>query len=652
MRKSTSFAALAALLALALVAGTGSSEAAKAKNNRLQAFGSCGELLGYLKRQAAPLVGPWGLGASVVAVGRGAVAAPVASEGAKSGGATAGVDYSTTNVQEEGIDEPDLVKTDGERIFAVNGSMLRAVDVRSGRPRLADSLRLPNGWDHELLLRGNRLLVLSRGGGWIEPLPGAARMSMIAPGPMGSTLTEIDVSDTGSLRIVRTLELDGGYVSARLTGGTARVVISSPLPQALPFPVPQDPGGTTTTAEATARNRAVVASSGLQAWLPGYKLTDKRRQTKESRALVQCRNVRRPVSFSGLGLLTVLTIDLDQGLEPVDSDAIVADGRIVYASPQSLYVATERWADRPVEQSAGEVADGVTTAIHKFDISDPARTQYRASGQVTGILLNQWSLSEHEGVLRVASTDTPTWWNPGSRRESESFVTVLREEAGKLTAVGRVGELGRGERIYAVRFMGDTGYVVTFRQVDPLYTLDLSNPSRPAVLGELKIPGFSSYLHPIGEDVILGVGQDATDEGRVVGTQLSIFDVSNLRQPTRLHHVTLGRSYSEAEYDHHAFLYWPATRLAVIPLQAFPDENGVGEQFSGALGFTVGRTRGIERVGKISHPSALGAVPIRRSLVIRGAVYTVSEAGVQASSLAGLAELGWAAFPQPIVAKP
>jgi hypothetical protein len=353
-------------------------------------------------------------------------------------------------------------------------------------------------------------------------------------------------------------------------------------------------------------------------------------------------------------MLTVLTLDLDKGLEPVDSDAIVADGRIVYASPESLYVATERWADRPVTGQEGEVADGVTTAIHKFDIGDPQRTHYRASGHVTGVLLSQWSLSEHKGALRVASTDTPTWWNPGSRRESESFVTVLREQAGELNAVGRVGELGRGERIYSVRFMGDTGYVVTFRQVDPLYTLDLSNPERPAVLGELKIPGFSSYLHPIGEDLILGVGQDADDEGRVLGSQLAIFDVSNLRKPSRLHHVTLGRGNSEAEYDHHAFLYWPLTRLAVIPLQSYA-ENGVGEYFSGALGFTLGRARGIDQLGKVSHENAspgqsgkqiAPGMPIRRSLVVRGALYTVSDAGVLASSLTALTELGWAAFPQ------
>jgi hypothetical protein len=662
MKRLSVLPLLLLLAALALAAGAGSGSAAKAKAGRLHAFGSCGELLGYVKGRALPLVGAYGLGGGPVAIAMPSVgqerasgaAPPQASAG--SGGAIPGVDFSETNVQEAGVDEPDIVKTDGSHLYVVNGDTLRVLDVGTGRPRSVGSLKLPAGAGHELLLRGNRLLVLSRAGYyWAQPMPGAARMIMPAPSQPGSTLSEVDVSDPGSPRVVRTLTFEADYVSARLVGQAARIVLSSALPRPIDFVQPKEQDSTAVSA-AAARNRAIVRGTGLKSWLPRYTLARKGAKKATSGALVQCRNVRRPASFSGLGMLTVLTVDLDKGLEPVDSDAVLADGRIVYASRDSLYVATERWVDRPVTAGAEAGADGVTTAIHMFDISDPERTHYRASGEVTGVLLNQWSLSEHGGALRVASTDTPRWWNPGERRESESYVTVLRQNGGTLSPVGRVGGLGKGERIYAVRFMGDTGYVVTFRQVDPLYTLDLSNPERPAVLGELKIPGFSSYLHPIGDDVILGVGQDATEDGRVVGSQLSIFDVSNLRKPTRLYQATLGRGNSEAEYDHHAFLYWPQTRLAVIPLQTHPDEKGAGELFSGAVGYTVGRTRGIERLGKVSHPTAGSGpsariaspgTPIRRSLVVRGTLYTVSDAGVLASSLTSLTELGWAPFPQP-----
>jgi hypothetical protein len=335
-------------------------------------------------------------------------------------------------------------------------------------------------------------------------------------------------------------------------------------------------------------------------------------------------------------MLTVLTIDLTKGLEPVDSVAVMTDARIVYASPDSLYVATERWADRPDPAAPRPNEINVTTAIHKFDISSPTRTHYRGSGKVSGMLLSQWSLSEHRGVLRVVSTESPAWWGP-SGGDSESYLTTLRQKEGALVQVGRVGELGKGERVYAVRLIADIGYVVTFRQIDPLYTLDLSDPEKPRVLGELKIPGYSAYLHPIGDDLVLGVGQDADERGRPLGTQLSIFDVSDLRRPTRLHRTALGQGWSEAESDHHAFLYWPRTGLVVVP---FNQE---------AFGFHVGRRTGIDRVGQIEHGTGkLQWIPgIRRSLVAAGSVLTVSDAGVKSSSLATLTEQGWAAFPAP-----
>ena len=193
------------------------------------------------------------------------------------------------------------------------------------------------------------------------------------------------------------------------------------------------------------------------------------------------------------------------------------------------------------------------------------KTQYRGSGEVSGYLLSQWSLSEYRGVLRVVSTESPAWWGAGG--ETESFLTTLRQQDGGLVQAGRIGGLGKGERVYSVRFAGDVGYVVTFKQIDPLFTLDLANPEKPRVLGELKIPGYSAYLHPVGEDLLLGIGQDVNEEGRPQGTQLSLFDVSDLRKPTRLHSQPLGPGWSEAESDHHAFLFWPKTGLVVIPFE-------------------------------------------------------------------------------------
>ncbi len=640
-------AAAAALLSTAIalggvVQGSGVSTAAGDGRGKvgLQSFGSCERLLAYAKPHLLPLVGPTGLGGG--AVGLPQAGAPAGAVGERASGA---VDFSTTNVQEEGVDEPDLVKSNGSFLFVARADRLFAVDVRARRPKVAGSLQLPAGASYELLLHGDRLLALSRGGIVSIGVPQGGVVRSMPVRRSQSSLIEIDVSDPAAPRIVRSLAFEAELLSARLVGSVARVVTASSMPQALGFVAPAD--GTPAAADAAlARNRTVVQRSRIRSWLPSYVVNGRRGEPLARRPLVQCRNVRRPATYSGLGLVTVLTFDLRKGLAPVDSDSILADGRTVYASQESLYVATERWSEpRPADTSD---PPRMTTAIHKFDISDPASTVYRGSGTVPGYLMSQWSLSEHAGVLRVASTEEPTWWNPGPREQSESFVTTLRAEGGALVQLGQVGGLGKGERVYAVRFAGDTGYVVTFRQVDPLYTLDLSSPSHPTVVGELKIRGYSAYLHPLGGDLLLGVGQDATDEGRVLGTQLSLFDVSDPRRPARLQARQLGSSWSEAESDHHAFLWWAPARLTVLPVQTWE-----GETFVGAVGFRVGRS-GIEEVGRVTHSGELvagrtarvGGVPIRRSLVVGDALYTVSDSGVEATSLASFAEDGWAPFPQ------
>ena len=406
-------------------------------------------------------------------------------------------------------------------------------------------------------------------------------------------------------------------MSARMRDGVARVVIATP-----PSPWPVDEN-----------QRRTIRRTPLSTWMPDGVLRDRVRGKRRTKRMVACDDVRRPVVFSGPGMLSVLTVDLAQGLKPVDSDSLMTDAQTIYASKRSLFVATERWFDPAVSDPERQVDAGRFTAIHKFAL-DPKSAEYRGSGEVRGFVLNQFALSEHDGVLRVATTDQPPWRANAEQRESESFVTVLGE---KLDEIGRVGGLGRGEQIFAVRFLGEKGYVVTFRQVDPLYTLDLSNPQKPAVRGELKIRGFSSYLHPIGNDLLLGLGQDANEQGQTQGTQLSLFDVSDLSAPRRIHQHTLGESSSSAaEYDHRAFLYWPSTKLTVIPVSAYKPED----EFNGAFGFRVERDNGISQVGSAEHEGGY----ILRSLVAHGRLLTISDRGVLASTLDTLQPVSFVPF--------
>ncbi len=199
-------------------------------------------------------------------------------------------------------------------------------------------------------------------------------------------------------------------------------------------------------------------------------------------------------------------------------------------------------------------------------------------------------MNEYEGRLQVATTAGAPW---GFSDESESFVSVFNQDGDRLVEIGRVGDLGRGERIFSARFMGDTAYVVTFRQVDPLYVVDLSDPTAPAVTGELKIPGFSSYLHPIGDDRLIGVGSEATDQGRIIGAKVSLFDVSDPADPRELDTWTMPDASTDVQWDHHAFLYWPPEQKAVLPLQAW------AEGFFGAV--VLDTSDGLAEEGRISH---------------------------------------------------
>jgi uncharacterized secreted protein with C-terminal beta-propeller domain len=502
------------------------------------------------------------------------------------------------------------------------------VSVR-GESKLLGSMKL-SGYGGQLLLRGKRLVAIVQSGGFIYggPAVDGGPVATFAPVPNGSpktVLTEIDVKDPAAMSVSRTLTLDGTYAAARQNGGTVRVVLNS-TPRAY-------------TEAATARS--------TKGWLPRSRIVSNITGRKRTRSYVRCGAVSRPPVFSGLGMLSIVTMNLDHGLWQVDADAVMTDAQTVYGSTKRLYVATQRWVapDTPI----AKLPDAATTLISRFDVSDPDHTTYEGSGSVPGYLLNQFSMSEQGGDLRVASTTEPVWWEGSQQLPSRSLVTVLRRGAGgALTRVGQVDGLGHGERIYSVRFIGDVGYVVTFRQVDPLYVVDLSNPEAPRVRGELKLLGYSAYLHPVGDGRLLGVGQDATADGRTKGSQVTLFDVSGPENPSIIAQRALGgQSSSDVEYDSHAFLFWAPKHLAVLPLQVYGSDGTV---LSGAVGLkTKDPADGdvLREVGRISHDAVNGYLPsIRRELVVGNRLFTISDAGVMGSDVDSFGRLSFVAFPQ------
>ncbi|MFD0819160.1 beta-propeller domain-containing protein, partial [Micromonospora zhanjiangensis] len=431
-------------------------------------------------------------------------------------------------------------------------------------------------------------------------------------------------------------------LDARQVDGTARVVVRS-APRLI-FPARPDGDD----ADRIAANRAVIDRSTVADWLPRYQVTAGGRT---STGRVPCERLSRPDEYSGATLVTVLSFDLAAtALTDGDPATVLADGNTVYGTAGELYVASDdRWRSFPPavpEAGPGSRGDAPKVApanwsaeqrtlIHRFDVSRPGPPRYVTSAKVPGWLINQYALSAWNGHLRVATTTGVTW---GPSPTSSSTVYVLSTDGGTLRETGRVTGLGKGERIQSVRFDGPVGYVVTFRQTDPLYTLDLRDPAAPRVTGELKISGYSSYLHPLDGDRLLGIGQEASATGQVRGTQVSLFDVRDPTRPVQLARHQLDSPWSEAEREPHAFLYWPATGLLVVPT------GGPSGRPGGVTALRVTDT-GITEVGTVNHPAAEASGwdggSIRRSLVIGGTLWTLSGQALQANDLTTLRPLTW-----------
>jgi hypothetical protein len=625
----------------------------------LDAFRSCADALAGLRRAASASVTAYGMPGGGPDVMYGGVAmkaaAGVAAPQASSAAAPA---HSGTNTAVPGVDEPDLVKTDGQRIVLIEGDQLTVVDAASRR--VTGKLRLPGGdvtgpggtvaktpiapfaGPANLLLSGDHALVLTSGYG---PIAGAARYVPVNP---RAQLLLVDLS--GAPRVVSSYSIDGSLLDARQVGSVVRVVTQT-LPR-VTFPVLSP---SASQARLLAANRAVIRRAGAGAWLPGYTETSGGKSVSGS---VPCTSVSRPVKYSGTSMLTVETFDLGSSALGTGSPvSIEADGDTVYGTSSSLYIASgNQWAGPAfrggvayagaadtgagAKAVAGSLPAGIRqqTQIYRFDISAPGAPRFAASGTVPGYLVDQYAMSEWNGYLRVATTTGLSWAaadgpSPAgaSASPSSSAVYSLSLAGPAMPVAGKVTGLGSGERIYSVRFDGPVGYVVTFRQTDPLYTVDLSDPSHPRVVGSLALTGYSAYLHPVSASQLIGIGQSADSVGHTGGTQVSLFDVADLAAPARLATYALAGSSSTAEFDPHAFLYWPNAGLVVVPLDTPAQSGDLVLRLSGSS---------MTKVGLLQLPvPAQGS--IQRSLVIGGTLWTVSPAGLLASDLGTLHQQAW-----------
>ncbi len=556
-------------------------------------------------------------------------------------------DSSQTPTQVAGVDEGDRVKTDGSHLFAIAGDGIDILDVAAPeRLGVVSHLTLP-GDERQLFLSGTRVTVISQDWGQFDVAVGTATMMPIHASPPHVFVTVVDVAVPASPVIVETTRLDGWLVDARAIGDRVMVVtqgsidlpapgvVTDPATPPSPSPVPmlastvtrpsyaigpfmtRDGTGSRYEDEASYRDRLEKAWD--EASLPGYQVVDAA-GAEVSGTLVDPARTSLPVDGGDTSLLSVVSFTVGDAVAGPDATTTAGGvGGRIYASTSGLYV-----YDTHVGSWWDEADAGTTTNIYQFDLT-AADAPLVAMGSVSGMTLNQFSLDEQDGLLRIATTD-------GFGSGASNALTVLAAAAGRLEAVGSVSGLAGGERIYSVRFVGDYGYVSTFRQVDPLFVIDLSEPTAPRVTGELKVPGYSTYLMPLDDTHLLGVGRDVDPmTGRDGGLQLSLFDVADPTNPTRSATYTFAGewgSWSPAEWDHHALGWFAAQGILALPVDGGHSAPGLVAPGLVVFRIDTGSSDAFTQLGTISHADS-----IDRSVRIGDVLYAVSLQHVTAHPL-------------------
>lgn len=568
--------------------------------------------------------------------------------------------HSETNTQVEGVDEPDVVKTDGERIYAVSASELK---IYQSWPADQTQIlhRIPiEGHAKEMFLDGDRAIVLSGVQGDRSGFPPVQPFARVSWSPIWwnpeafTKVTVIDVS--GDMPTVESETLLAGiYHTARRMGESVRFVLQRRLqwPQITYYPHDVE-WGTPEYEEARQNLREealeLVRNRPLLAWLPkSYRVVDGKRH----RFLIHCNEFFLPEDGKLAGLMSVATLDLRPRRPSLHDTTLGVRAETVYQSRQSLYVTTgHQFACWQANAELGQF-----THVHKLDVSVPYMSRYRASGVIEGRPDDQFALDEHRGYLRIAATNN-RWRLPAEDRTTNR-VYVMQQQGDILGVVGQVELEAPGERIMSSRFLGDRGFVVTFRQVDPLFTLDLSEPTHPTIVGELKIPGFSTYLHVLDQNHLFAIGNDFGEDGTTRnGVALSIFDVSDLAAPVLRHKAVVGtrRGHSESLFNHKSFtLFRPEVGdevLLAIPFTDWTDDGS--DNFWGTFKSTLkvfrASVNGILGVGELDHTALYADAGdmnwgwyyrpnIRRGVFVDDYVYAVSDAGVNVAAADDVATL-------------
>jgi uncharacterized secreted protein with C-terminal beta-propeller domain len=539
-------------------------------------------------------------------------------------------DYSQTNIQVAGVDEADIIKNDGRYIYTASGNKVIITDAYP-----AENMKILSEINftdqvNSIFINGNKLIVFSN---QYSPIAYGGMRCMAVGCVVPSNREQkaniyiYDISDRENPELTNNISVSGNYVDSRMIDNYVYVIANQYAYEEGVLPAIENNGDV-----------SVVKAEEI------YKPT-------------------MPIRDYSFEYTIILAINTNNG-ETSEKTMLTGDSQTIYVSQNNIYTTYTRYPQW--FGAVDQVTEKEKTIINKISINKD-QINYIGSGEVPGHLLNQFSMDEYDGNFRVATTISGYVDNKDT---STNNVYVLDEN---LNLLGKVEEIAPGESIYSVRFMGERAYMVTFKHVDPLYVLDLSDPTNPSILGKLKIPGYSDYLHPYDATHIIGIGKEVDEsidadkvhtEGAVYytaiqGVKISIFDVSDVSNPIEMYKVVIGDRGTEslATTDHKAFLFDKQKQLLVVPMTVAELKTGQSKSdqgdftFQGAYVYNINLEEGLTLKGKITHfndSSAFdksgysfygGNKEILRSLYIDNTLYTFSNSMIKANDLNDLTEI-------------
>lgn len=534
--------------------------------------------------------------------------------------------FSSTNDQVKGFDRPDIIKTYSRRVYTLSGSIFSVVQVlkEGAAGQRTGTLKLPLR-PKEILFEGNFVLAIGSDYRYKRSVHTRYRVDP-SYGEISTVVYQIRISENGTPSLDATLNLEGDYIKSVAVDGVVRLVLQHrPLESVWLY----YPRGETTRSQTEKWNREIFQYSKASNWLPTYLL--KMNSGVRKGVYVTCSDIfYSPKVFSGYNILTAVTLPISGRLSPAISTGSISDAGKVYSTAKSMYVTTSEYNFKDVPTSSSRWGNDYQTLIHKFALS-PTGASYVASGSVGGSVINQFALFEYEDTLFIGTTVGALWWS--NRDLSKSAVTAFRTDKNMraLNRVGTVGNLGKGERISSVRYVKDTAYVATYHKTDPLYIIDMSDPAKLRVTGELNIPGFGTYFHPVGPGRLLGVGQDPSWSGSRTGGKVSLFDVSDKTNPKVLSVWFLKEGNSDVKWYHRAFVYRARERVAVIPVNVKQHRMN----FKGAIVLDISATKIRERGRVVQKVLGRRDVPsIKRNAIIGQVhLWSISDSLLQVNSI-------------------